>query len=186
MNVRARGQGRHESLHERCDQIRACTVSSMSAGSGMKSDEELAFVIDHYRLAVPTAARRLMLQRARLAQERQRQRSKLVSSAPSAAGCPARPSTDREELPASRAERGGTAVPPPSQLRVAVMPAAAPPEVLARGRHGRELSQLPASRPRLPQRPLLNPHRCSCCAWPDDRDPFDPANRWLPVRGDAP
>jgi hypothetical protein len=37
----------------------------------MKSDEEeLAFVIDYYRVPLPAAARRLLLQRAHLAQER--------------------------------------------------------------------------------------------------------------------
>lgn len=41
----------------------------------MKSDaDELAFLIDHYNVAIPAAARRLVLQRARLAQERQRRR----------------------------------------------------------------------------------------------------------------
>ena len=41
----------------------------------MRSEaEELAFVIDHYNLPIPAAARRLLLQRARLAHERQRRR----------------------------------------------------------------------------------------------------------------
>jgi hypothetical protein len=47
----------------------------------MRSDQELAFVIDHYRLPIPAVARRLILERARLAEERQGRRSQVPAPA---------------------------------------------------------------------------------------------------------
>jgi hypothetical protein len=71
----------------------------------MRSDQELAFVIDHYRLPIPLAARRLILQRARLAEERQRRPAGIPSLALAAGDCLDEPVGHRSEPPGAAQAR---------------------------------------------------------------------------------
>jgi hypothetical protein len=71
----------------------------------MRSDQELAFVIDHYRLPIPAVARRLILERARLAEERQGRRSQVPAPARAAGDGLDQPVGHRSEPPGAAPAR---------------------------------------------------------------------------------